>query len=131
MIKANKAFICFVLYKLYLNHSNKVIIMKFSGLKSLQYKKRIYWLLHIIILILSLFLIISISIDTYKGTQFYLQSSYMKVHLWLCIWFIFSFFLDLILSDPKCRYIWSTLLFFLIHILYINIINCFGLTFSS
>ena len=105
--------------------------MKFSGLKSLQYKKRIYWLLHIIILILSLFLIISISIDTYKGTQFYLQSSYMKVQLWICIWFIFSFFLELILADRKWRYIWSHLLFFLISIPYINIINYFGWTFSS
>lgn len=41
-------------------------------------KKGIYGILHIIILLMSLFLVISISIDTFKGIPFYTQSSYMK-----------------------------------------------------
>ena len=41
-------------------------------------KKGIYGILHIIILVMSLFLVISISVDTFKGIPFYTQSSYMK-----------------------------------------------------
>lgn len=44
-------------------------------------KKGIYGILHIIILLMSLFLVISISIDTFKGIPFYTQSSYMKIRL--------------------------------------------------
>ena len=42
-------------------------------------EKGIYGILHVIILILSLFLVISISVDTFKGIPFYEQSVYMKV----------------------------------------------------
>ncbi len=44
-------------------------------------KKGIYGILHVIILLLSLFLVISISIDTFKGIPFYEQSVYMEVQL--------------------------------------------------
>lgn len=44
-------------------------------------EKGIYGILHVIILILSLFLVISISVDTFKGIPFYEQSVYMKVQL--------------------------------------------------
>lgn len=57
-------------------------------------KKGIYGILHIIILLMSLFLVISISIDTFKGIPFYTQSSYMKIQLWICIWFLFDFVLE-------------------------------------
>ena len=51
-------------------------------------KKGIYGILHIIILVMSLFLVISISVDTFKGIPFYTQSSYMKTQLW--IWTLFT-----------------------------------------
>lgn len=43
-------------------------------------KKGVYGVLHIIILLLSLFLVISISIDTFKNIPFYTQTSYKKIH---------------------------------------------------
>ena len=58
-------------------------------------KKGIYGILHVIILLLSLFLVISISIDTFKGIPFYTQSVYMKVQLWICVLFLFDFILEL------------------------------------
>ena len=61
-------------------------------------KKGIYGILHVIILLLSLFLVISISIDTFKGIPFYTQSVYMKVQLWICVLFLFDFILELFLS---------------------------------
>ena len=62
-------------------------------------KKGIYGILHIIILLMSLFLVISISIDTFKGIPFYTQSSYMKIQLWICLWFLFDFVLEFFLVN--------------------------------
>ena len=64
-------------------------------------KKGIYGFLHILILLLSLFLVISISVDTFKGISFYTQSVYMKVQLWICILFLFDFVLEFALSKNK------------------------------
>ena len=41
-------------------------------------RRGIYGILHVIILLLSLFLVISISVDTFKGIPFYTQSLYMS-----------------------------------------------------
>ena len=49
-------------------------------------EKGIYGILHVIILILSLFLVISISVDTFRD-PLYEQSVYMKVQLWICALF--------------------------------------------
>lgn len=93
-------------------------------------KKGIYGVLHVIILLLSLFLVISISVDTFKGIPFYTQSLYMKVQLWICILFLFDFVLELILSTDKLRYFGTHFLFLLVAIPYQNIIAYMGWTFS-
>lgn len=93
-------------------------------------KKGIYGILHIIILLLSLFLVISISIDTFKNIPFYTQSVYMKVQLWICILFLFDFLLEWILSPNKWRYFATHFIFLLVAIPYQNIISYMGWTFS-
>ena len=51
-----------------------------SALSDFVYEKKgIYGILHVIILLLSLFLIISISIDTFKNLPFLTQGSYLKI----------------------------------------------------
>ena len=57
------------------------------------------------ILLLSLFLVISISIDTFKNIPFYTQTSYKKIQLWICLFFLFDFVLELFLSKDKLRYL--------------------------
>lgn len=64
-------------------------------------KRGIYGILHVIILLLSLFLVISISVDTFKGIPFYTQSLYMKVQLWICILFLFDFILELFFVEGQ------------------------------
>ena len=76
-------------------------------------KKGIYGILHIIILVMSLFLVISISVDTFKGIPFYTQSSYMKTQLWICIWFLFDFVLEFFLAKHKGRYLRTHFIFLL------------------
>ena len=94
-------------------------------------KKGIYGILHIIILIMSLFLVISISVDTFKGIPFYTQSSYMKVQLCICLWFLFDFVLELFLAKHKGRYLRTHFIFLLVAIPYQNIIAYYGWTFSD
>lgn len=94
-------------------------------------KKGIYGILHIIILLLCIFLIVSISIDTYHNLSFLTQGSYLKIQLWICLFFIFDFFLEFFLSDQKGYYLRTHFIFLIISIPYINIINYYGLEFSS
>ena len=89
-------------------------------------KKGIYGILHIIILIMSLFLVISISVDTFKGIPFYTQSSYMKVQLCICLWFLFDFVLEFFLAKHKGRYLRTHFIFLLVAIPYQNIMNMYN-----
>lgn len=93
-------------------------------------KKGIYGILHILILLLSLFLVVSISIDTFKGIPFYTQSVYMEVQFWICILFLFDFVLEFALSKNRKRYIATHFIFLLVAIPYQSIIAFMGWTFS-
>ena len=61
-------------------------------------KKGVYGVLHIIILLLSLFLVISISIDTFKNIPFYTQTSYKRFNYGsVC------FFFSILFWNFSCR----------------------------
>lgn len=94
-------------------------------------KKGIYGFLHILILLLSLFLVISISIDTFKGIPFYTKAMYMDVQFWICILFLFDFVLELALSKTKWHYLATHFIFLLVAIPYQSIITYMGWTFSQ
>lgn len=94
-------------------------------------KRGIYGFMHVIILLLSLFLVISISIDTFKNIQFYTQTSYLKIQLWICLFFLFDFFLEFFLAKDKLRYFRTHFIFLLVAIPYQNIISYFHWQFSE
>ena len=106
------------------------LIMKMALSEFVLRKKGIYGILHVIILLLSLFLVISISIDTFKGIPFYEQSVYMEVQLWICALFLADFVLEWILATDKKRYVATHFIFLLVAIPYQNIIAYMGWTFS-
>ena len=87
--------------------------------------------MHIIILIVSLFLIISISIDTFNNVPFQSEKTYLKTQLWICIFFLFDFFFELAMSDNKWRYLSTHMVFFIISIPYLNIIDHYHIQLSS
>lgn len=102
-----------------------------SALSDIIYEKRgIYGFLHVIILFMSLFLIISISIDTFKNIPFITQGSYLKIQFWICIFFLFDFILEFFLSKEKLHYLKTHLLFLIVSIPYLNIIDYYHVTFS-
>lgn len=91
----------------------------------------LYFILHLLMLALSIFLIISISIDTFKGEYFYGQPRFMKTQLWICMVFLADFLIELILSHNKWHYLATHFVFLLVSIPYLQIIHYFGWTFSD
>ena len=87
-------------------------------------------ILHIIIILLSVFLIICISVDTFNNISFLTEGSYMKIQLWVCLFFLFDFVLELILSDRKWHFISTHFIFLIISIPYLSIIEHYQITFS-
>ena len=87
-----------------------------------NYESRIYGILHILILLLSVFLIITISIDTFHNISFLNQGNYMEIQLWICSFFMFDFLLE---------YLRNRFIFFLVSIPYLNIFSYLNLNFSS
>lgn len=89
-----------------------------------------YFLLHIMMLALSVFLIVSISIDSFSGQVFYGRPRFMKTQFYICIVFLADFFIELFMAKRKWHYIATHFVFLLVSIPYLQIIHYFGWTFS-
>lgn len=96
-----------------------------------EYVDILYFILHFVMLALSIFLIISISIDTFYDKHFYGEPRFMKTQLWICIVFLADFFIELFLSKRKWHYIATHFIFFLVSIPYLQIIHHFDWTLSE
>ena len=94
-------------------------------------RKIIYFWLHISVLLLSLFLITVISIDTFNNVPFYQEPSFKRVQFWICILFLFDFFFEWTMAEKKWHYLLTHFLFFLVAIPYNAIFEYFGITFSE
>lgn len=86
--------------------------------------------LRIIVLVLSVFLVVSISVDTFKNVAFYRAPHFLRVQFWICVVFLVDFFVELILSERKWHYLWTHFLFLLVSIPYLPIIDYFGWKFT-
>lgn len=93
-------------------------------------KGGIYSILHIIILILSIFLVVGISMDTFKNEAFFREPQFMKVQLWICVLFLADFFIEFFISPDKGHYLKTHFIFFLVSIPYNEIIAHYGWSFS-
>lgn len=93
-------------------------------------RKWFYSLLHVCVLLLSMFLIITISIDTFHNIAFWKQPRFMRVQFWICIFFLLDFFLEFFLAEKKWRYLLTHFFFFLVSIPYLAIFHYFGWKFS-
>lgn len=97
----------------------------------LYFKKRgIYDILHIIILLLSIFLVVVISVDTFRNEPFYEEPKFSVLQFWICIIFLFDFFVEFILAPSKWKYMKTRFLFLLVSIPYNSIISHYHLTFN-
>lgn len=98
---------------------------------NLSIGKRIsYDLLHLIVLVLSLFLVISISIDTFKNIAFYKQPQFVVFQFWICIVFLADFFIEWGMAENKWHYFATRFLFLLVSIPYLYIFRFLNISFS-
>lgn len=82
--------------------------------------------LHVVIMLLSLWLIALISIDTFENISFYNQHKFQKWQFWICVVFVLDFFIELFLSPNKWHYIKTRFVFLLVSIPYQAIIYHYG-----
>lgn len=101
-----------------------------SRLNTIFKKTGIYNFLHIIILLLSIFLVVCISIDTFHNESFYKQPKFIKAQFWICVLFLLDFFIEYFLSPNKWQYLKTHFFFFLVSIPYNSIITHYGWTFD-
>lgn len=90
-------------------------------------KRGMMMLLHIVVLLLSLLLIGMISYDSFKNTTFYEEYSFQKWQFWICMVFIFAFFVELAVAERKWHFFWTNLIFLLVSIPYQAIIYHYGI----
>lgn len=81
-------------------------------------EKKVLMTIHVIIMLLSAWLIMIISIDTFKNESFYTEPAFRRWQLWICIVFLFDFFLEMAIAEKKWHYLRTHFLFFLVAIPY-------------
>lgn len=86
-----------------------------------------------LIIVLSLLLIVFISIDTFKGVNFLDSRRYMRFQFWVCVVFLFDFFMEWWMAPRgrRGRYFGTHLLFLLLSIPYLNLIMYFDIQLSD
>ena len=110
--------------------SNTANISQTERLNHIFHKSGVYAFLHLLILALSIFLVICISIDSYKNEAFYKEPQFMHVQLWICVIFLADFFIEFFLSPNKKEYLSTRFIFFFVSIPYNAIISHYGWDFS-
>ena len=81
--------------------------------------------LHIIVLVLSVLLIVTISVDTFKNIQYNNEPEFLKFEFWICVVFLVDFFFEMAVAENKTKFFFKNIIFFLISIPYVSILNYF------
>ena len=102
-----------------------------SHLNDIFQKEKIYFFLHLLVLILSIYLIWTISYDTFNGISAFKQPRFIKIEFWICVVFIMDFFIELFLSQRKGHYLLTHFLFLVVSIPYGALINHYGWNFGA
>ena len=89
-------------------------------------RKGIVGFLHLLVLLLSLILVVSISVDTFAGIPYYDQPGYWEVQFWICILFLLDFLLEFSLAPDRRRYLATHFIFLLVAIPYHSIVTAMG-----
>lgn len=96
----------------------------------LRTELRIIKTLHIISVFMLVLLGVSISIDTFNNPSDPTEGICMKIQLWVCLYFLFSLFVEFLFSKRKLQFLWRNILFILISIPYLSIFKMLDINFS-
>ena len=86
-------------------------------------KQGIQLALHLSAFMLSLLLVISISIDTFRGIAFYDDTNYLDLQFWICLMLMVLFFLEVYNADHSWQYFGRHFLFLLLIIPYLTLFD--------
>ncbi len=89
-------------------------------------KQGIQLALHLSAFMLSLLLVISISIDTFRGVAFYDDTNYLDLQFWICLMLMVLFFLEVYNADNSWQYFGRHFLFLLLIIPYLTFFDWCG-----
>jgi hypothetical protein len=93
-------------------------------------KQGIQLALHLSAFMLSLLLVISISIDTFRGVPFYDDVNYLDLQFWICLMLMVLFFLEVYNADNSWQYFGRHFLFLLLIIPYLTLFDWWGIQLS-
>lgn len=94
-------------------------------------KQSIHLALHLSAFMLSLLLVISISIDTFRGIPFYDDASYLDLQFWICVLLIILFAVEVYVSDDSWCYFGQHIFFLLLVVPYLTLFDWWGVELSS
>lgn len=93
-------------------------------------KQGIQLALHLSAFMLSLLLVISISIDTFKGIPFYSDTNYLDLQFWICVLLIALFAIEVYNADDSWRYFIRHIFFLLLIVPYLTLFDWFNVSLS-
>ena len=85
---------------------------------------------HLSAFMLSLLLVISISIDTFRGVAFYDDTHYLDLQFWICLMLLVLFFLEVYNAEHSWSYFGRHFLFLLLIIPYLTLFDWWGVQLS-
>ena len=101
--------------------------MNIKSILKFAFTDGIVIVLHIAILILSGWLIYTISVDTFNNIDFYEMKKFEKQQFWICVVFLVDFFFEFFMAKRKWNYLGTHFIFFLVSIPYQALIYHFGI----
>ena len=93
-------------------------------------KLGIQFALHLSAFMLSLLLVVSISIDTFRGIHFYEDANYLDLQFWICVLLIVLFALEVYTAENSWRYLGRHFLFLLLIVPYLTLFDWWGVDLS-
>ena len=90
-----------------------------------------YAVLHIFILLVSAYLVVCISIDTFHNIAFYDNPEFLMTQWWICLLFLGDFFIEFIFSPDKKHYLASRWVFLLVSIPWVALFHHYNVHFPK
>ncbi|EMF4711347.1 potassium channel family protein [Providencia stuartii] len=105
--------------------------MNITAPQTLYSKQTLIKTLHFFGVVASLFLIASISLETFRHDPFLAHSIYFDIQFWICIYFTIDFFIFLFLSKNRKKFIAKYFIIIFLSIPYLTILDYTSIQFTE
>lgn len=92
-----------------------------------EWKSKLLLSMRLLVLAGAMALVLMISTDVFRHITYFTDPLYMKIQLWICLYFIFNVIVEFTLSPKTLRYTLELIIFLLVSIPYINIVDYLGI----